>query len=270
MSKDLRKQIERLKTYNESPAPILSVYFQLPVPKLYSSETIVNKLQTHINAGLSYEQREEMKKHIQMIAGFMQNYQQARGEHTLAFFSGGDNLFEILHLPYRMKSTVVYSHDPYLLPVLNEMDDMKRYLVILSDKKNAIFYTMFDGAVEAKDSLFDDSVPQDINHIGSQGLRTQRDDKTQRHIHEHAQKHFQLIAERVQQFIKNKPIAGVIIGGHKHELSQFKEHLPKHLQEKIVGDFISELHVGFNEILERSKRVIQQLNPQVNPQTASA
>lgn len=270
MAKDPRKQIDRLKAFYESPSPILSVYFQLPVPKLYGNEKIVNKLQTHINAGLSYKQREEMKKHIHMIVGFMKNYQQARGERTLAFFSGGDNLFEILHLPYKMKSTVVYSHDPYLEPVLKEMDDMKRYLVILSDKKNAIFYTMFDGAVEDKDALFDDSVPQDINHIGSQGLRTQRDDKTQRHVHEHEQKHFQYISQRVQQFIKNKPIAGVILGGHKHELHLFREQLPKYLQEKIVGDFVSELHVGFNEILERSKQVIRQLNPQVNPQTASA
>lgn len=270
MAKDLRKQIDRLKVYSESPAPILSVYFQLPIPKLYSNETIVNKLQTHINANLTYEQREEMKKHIHRIVGFMENYQQARGEHALAFFSGGDNLFEILHLPYKMKSCVMYSHDPYLEPVLREMEEMKRYLVILSDKKNAIFYTMFDGAVEDWDELFDNSVPQDVNHIGSQGLRTQRDDKTQRRVHERTQKHFQYIAERAQQFIKNKPIAGVILGGHKHELRLFREQLPKHLREKIVGDFVSELHGGFAEILERSRRVIQHLNPQVNPQTASA
>jgi peptide chain release factor subunit 1 len=270
MSKDLTKQIDRLKTYSESPAPILSIYFQLPVPKKYTTETIVNKLQTHINANLSYEQREEMMQQIQMIVGFMETYQQARGENTLAFFSGGNNLFEVMHLPYKMKSSVTVSHSPHLEPLLIEQEDSRRYLVILSDKKNAMFYTIAGGTVEDNDKLFDESVPQDINHIGSQGLRTQRDDKTQRHVHEHMLKHFSYIAKRAEDFIKNKKIDGVILGGHKNELNQFKEQLPRNLKEKVIGDFVTELHTNAQDILKKSSKIIDNFTTQIRQAPATA
>lgn len=267
MSQDINKTLDRLKTFNNSSSPILSVYFHLPVPKLYTQETIINKLQTHINANLTIEQRVEMQQNIQFIAGFMEKYQQARGEETLAFFSG-DSLFEVMHLPYKIESAVTYAHKPHLEPLLQAQESSRRYLVILSDRKNAIFYTYAGGAIEDRDSLFDDSVPQDVAHIGADGLRTQRDDKTQRHVHEHLQKHFSYIGERAEAFIKNKSIVGVILGGHKNEMSQFKEHLPKTLKEKVVGEFVSELHGNFNEILKRSSKVIEQVNKQFNHQLA--
>jgi hypothetical protein len=89
-------------------------------------------------------------------------------------------------------------------------------------------------------------------------------------MHAHLQKHFSYIGERAQAFIKNKSIAGVILGGHKNELSQFKEHLPKTLKEKVVGEFVSELHGDFKEIVDRSKIVIEQVNKQFNHQLAPA
>lgn len=270
MSVSVEKTLDRLKTYNDSPAPILSIYFQLPVPKLYTTETIINKLQTHINANLTIAQRKELKNNIQMIVGFMKNYQQAPGENTLAFFTGGDNLFEVMHLQYKMKSSVTVAHSPYLEPLLQQQEDTRRYLVILSDKEKAIFYTLYKGSVEERDEVYDNSVPSDINHIGSQGLRTQRDDKTQRHMHDRLQKHFQYIGKRAELFIKDKPFAGVILGGHKSEMSQFKEYLPKQLKDKVVGDFVSELQVNFNEILTRSKKVIDQVNQQMNTQISPA
>src|SRR5687768_1035743 len=117
MSKDIKKTVDRIKTFTNSSVPILSVYFHLPIPKTYTKETIINKLQTHINANLTIEQRSEMKQNIQMIVGFMEEYQQTRNDETLAFFSA-DSLFEVLHLPYKVDSTAKYAHDPYLEPYL--------------------------------------------------------------------------------------------------------------------------------------------------------
>lgn len=269
MAQDIRKTLEFLKTYANTSEPILTVYFHLPIPKVYSQETIINKLNTFINANLSIEQREEMRANIQTIIGFMQKYQQTHEDETLAFFAS-KNLFEVIHLPYKIMSTAKYAYSPFIEPLLQSQEASRRFLVILSDRKNAILYTYSGGTIEDRDTLFDDSVPQDISHIGADGLRTQRDDKTQRHMHAHLQKHFSYIGERAQAFIKNKSIAGVILGGHKNELSQFKEHLPKTLKEKVVGEFVSELHGDFKEIVDRSKIVIEQVNKQFNHQLAPA
>lgn len=270
MSVSTEKTLDRLKTFNDSPATILSVYFQLPNSNKYINKKIIDDFHKDLKSHLTTAQQKNLDNNIQMILGFMQTYKHTPVDKTLAIFTGGNNLFEVMHLPYKINTEISLSHSPNITPLLEQQEDTRRYLVILSDKEKAIFYTLYKGALEDKDEVYDDSVPSDINHIGSQGLRTQRDDKTQRRIHDHLQKHFQYIGKRAESFIKDKPFAGVILGGHKNEMSQFKEYLPKQLKDKVVGDFVSELQVNFNEILERSKTVINHVNKQLNTQVATS
>lgn len=93
--------------------------------------------------------------------------------------------------------------------------------------------------------------------MGSEGLRTQKENKLEKRIQEHVHKHFNYIAHRAQDFISDRKIAGVILGGHKTEIGLFREHLPKQLREKVMGDFVSEFHTNFDDILQRSKKVIE-------------
>lgn len=269
MSFDIEKTIQRLQSYNGSPAPILSIYFQLPIPKRVTNETIVNKLQTFINADLPIQLRDRMQNNIEYIAGFMEAYQQRRGERTIAFFSGGNNLFEVLHLPYKVENIVMVSHDPFLLPLLKEMEQDRRYLVILPDREKAIFYTMHSGIVEDKEFINHDTVPQDVKGRWPEAQYAERQNKVQRHVQDHLHQHFKYIAEKAAAFIKSRPVSGVVLGGHRTELSQFEKYLPKPLKEKVVGTFISELKVNFNEIVAKSKDVIEEadkkINIQVNP-----
>ena len=267
MSFDLSQRIKRLQNYKGSPSPILSIYFKLPVPKRVTNVTIVNKLQTYINANLSYEQREELRNNIELIIGFMENYQQARGERTLAFFSGGDNFFEVLHLPYEIDTVVKYSHDPYIEPLLKSQSDHRRYLVILNERKRAILYTVLSGTLEDQKTITNDTVPQDVRGNWPDSPRADRHDKVQRHIREHVHHQFLYIAQKAAEFISKKPIAGVILGGHRTEMSQLQKLLPKQLKEKVVGTFVSDLKTDFNEILAKSKDVIARVDKKFNKQS---
>jgi hypothetical protein len=264
MSVDLNKTVKRLEAYKDSPSPIISIYFQFPIPKRVRNETIVNKFQYLINANLTYEQREEIRRNIQFIVGFMENYQQAHGEKSIAFFSGGNNLFEVLHLPFKTKNFVTYSHSPDISQILEHLEDKRRFLVILSERKKAIFYTIYSGALEDQTIITNNNIPQDVKGNWPESPRADRHDKVQRHVRVHTIQYFKNIAKKAEEFIQNKSLSGVIIGGHKSEISQFEKYLPKHLKDKVVGEFVSSLKTNFNDILARSMNVISNVNKNYN------
>jgi hypothetical protein len=255
MSSDIKKKIMRLEAYCDSPSPILSVYFKLPVPKKVRSQTLINDFNTLINKNLSLEEREELKINIEYINGFMQTYRQQHTEKAIAFFSGGDNLFEVIHLPYNIKSTVKYAHSPYIRPIENALKSTKRYLVILNDRRRAILYTLFSGTLEDQKTVEGDTVPQDAQGRWANSLRTARQDKMQRHIRDHLRRHFKIIAQKASRFAGRKEINGVIIGGHRKDIGKFEESLPRELKEKVIGSFVSGLHENINDIVSKSMNV---------------
>lgn len=258
MSVDKNKTLQRLQTYNESPSPILSFYLQVPIS--------THQIRHLIQQSLSNPQKEAMKKNLEYIEGFVAGHNPSRTEKTIAIFSGGDNLFEVIHLPYVIQNALFYSHSPYVQPLFEAQEDTRRYFVILSDRKKAIFYTLYSGFVEDRQVITDNSVPQNVKGRWPEVPYAQREDKMQRHIQDHLHRHFIRIADYAEKFIKHKPISGVILGGHKTEMSQFEKYLPKPLKEKIVGKFVSELKINFNEIVSKSKTIIDQVDKQFNQQ----
>jgi len=265
MSVEETKTLQRLIAYNGSPSPILTIYFRLFSSKIKQDDSLNQRLEKIIMQELTSQQREEMKSNIEYILGFLENYQPSNYEKTLAIFSGGSNLFEVLHLPYEIEPMIKFSHDPYLDPLLQAQEDSRRFLIILNDREKALFYTIYSGTLEDQEAVTSgEHVPQDVKGRWPESPHAQRDDKVQRHIHDYLSRHYDFIAGKAAQFINRKPITGVVLGGHKDQMSQFEKHLPKHLRDKVVGKFVSELHVNFNKIMARSKAIIDSSNQELN------
>ena len=116
------------------------------------------------------------------------------------------------------------------------------------------------GALEDHKTLYNTSVPKDAKGRAPEVPYAQREDKIQRHVQDHLHRHYKYISQSAQEFVKNRDITGVILGGHKNELSQFEKHLPKTLQTKVLGRFVSELKGDFNDIVKKSKKIIADTN----------
>ncbi len=261
----LKDALNRLKKYNNSPAPILSVYFQLPDSHRGDSVLfqLCSKLMAH---DLSKEQIKIAGKNLEYILGFIKNYQKKGNEQSLALFSGGDSLFEIIYLPYKIKNAAFFSHSPVLEPILEEESVYRRYLVILMDREKARFFTITQRLVERSGELFDPSVPQNVHADTDESENNAREDKINRHIQDHIHRHFKKIVQTITQFIGNDIITGVIIGGHKNLFQKFEHHLPKNLQDKIMGEFVTELNNNTNKVILRSLQLIEEIDKKINEQ----
>lgn len=131
--------------------------------------------------------------------------------------------------------------------------DQKRYLVILADRQKAKFFTLFLGTVEEKGEITDKAVPQKVKAAHT------RTDHVNQHIRNHLHYHLKLVGQKLKEFAISKKIDVVLIGGHKELFNQVKKHLPYQLRDKIRGEFVSELNIPTEQIAEKSKLVIKNL-----------
>lgn len=133
---------------------------------------------------------------------------------------------------------------------------LKKYIVLVVDRKQAIFYSLIGNSVEKTESIKDGHVPQRVKH-GDDTWDAQ--DKIDRHIDNHLHRHLVMIAKKVEYFIGNKQYDGLLIAGRKNLFAAMYKHLPPKLQIKYKGTFVTELKVPSNTILNRALEKINQI-----------
>ena len=116
-----------------------------------------------------------------------------------------------------------------------------------------------EGVVEKRKEITEakpsEQVPQKVKGK-SHGL-SMRDGKIEPHIQHHLKRQLQRIAQEVDHFIQEQDVAGILIGGHKPLLHPLEHTLPKRLQNKILGEFITDLHAPLTTLVSRSKEELK-------------
>ena len=147
-----------------------------------------------------------------------------------------------------------------IIPTDNKKAPKKdnKYLVLLIDRKRVRIFTIHSsGTVERKEEFEDGHVPKKVKH-GDNTWDAQ--DKIYRHIEDHLHRHLTLIAEKVKIYAAQEDnIAGILIGGHNQLFPKIIKHLPYPLSRQVIRTFIADLKAPFNEILERIKNLIKEI-----------
>lgn len=249
---DIEHTIKRLRNYHSSSFPIISVYLSIPKDaQPYATHDLFVALAA---TSLSKIDQETFSQDIAYIDGYLAQFKNREKYKSIAFFSGGNKLWEVVPMHHDVQTFITINHSPYLEPIIEHLDANKRYLVVLTDREKAKFITLYHGAVEEEEIIDDPSIPQvvKVNEERFYG----RTDKISRHINDHLNRHFDTVADKLKSFVNNKPIAGVVVGGHKRYLTTFEKHMPKPLQERILGEIITVPDAPVNDVVEMSKKVL--------------
>lgn len=138
--------------------------------------------------------------------------------------------------------------------------DDSRYLIILADRKKTRLFIVVNGKIEKHESYMVDDVPQNVkaNERDYYG----RSDIIFRHIEDHLHRHLSVVAKKIQDFVAGKHIDFILIGGHKELFGKIIHHLPKRLQDKVIGKFVVELNISKDKILATAKAAIDEIQQQ--------
>lgn len=248
----LRESIQKLQNYTDSSAPILSVYLDATLP----SKELVKNFDHLIEKSLVMRDKILLADNILITRGYLESYHRKHGNQSLAIFSGGDNLFEVISTDFTITPLVSVSHSPYLDPLYEELEEYETYLVIVADKEHAKCFTLHDDQLAFELPLLSDDVPQKMKGRSFE----ERQDIIDRHIRKLLIKHFEHVADEARHLGEPEEFAGVIIGSHDQLFKDIEEALPKELREKVVGHFNAKASAPFNELLEKSQEIIRTLD----------
>lgn len=248
--------IQKLKTYNGSDFPILTIYLGRADKKTFNAEVIVAQFHSLIHQALDEKEQKRFKKDIERITHFLREQYDSRGKKSIVFFTAGENLWEIIDFEFYLPPLCVILHSPYLKPILEAFDTYTKYLVLLIDRKKAQMFTVHLGQIEEHTDVFDGQVPQKVKH-GDDTWDAQ--DKIFRHIEDHLHRHLKLIAHATSEFVKDKNVHFIILGGHKELFTKVKNHLPDHLRKMVLGEFVTELNIPLNTVFLKSKKIVEEL-----------
>lgn len=122
MSKNILNTVKKLKAYNNSKFPILTVYIGFGGKKVPSIKNILSKFHFLVHSGLSNYQRDLFRKNLDRAEKYLIDGLNVRGIRSIAIFSS-KNLFEILELTFPLESMTVVSNSPFLPPIVNEVPE---------------------------------------------------------------------------------------------------------------------------------------------------
>jgi hypothetical protein len=244
--------IKKLKTYDDSPYQILSVYLGVDSIQSPPGEFLLKQFHSLIHQNLSKEQRTIFENDIKRIEEYLNDYiPLAR---SLIFFSADDKLWEVVELEFYLPENLSVGTSPTIDPIIQSLQKYSKYLVLLVDREKARMFTVEQGEIVNHSEFKGDYVPQKVKSTG-RVISGGNYDTNFRHNEELLQRHINNAVRAVEVFTKNEDIHFVIIGGHAEILEKVIKSLPTNLQNKVVNSFVTEVNIPLNDILLESKKI---------------
>lgn len=249
--------LAKLRRYRGLRYPILSVHLGKQGKKSPSSTELITELHSLVHQNLSAKDKKRFADDIRRINNYLQDGYNSRGNRSVAFFSAEKNLWEVLSFEFPLQTFLKVSHSAEIRPIQEAVRCHSRYLVLLADREKARIFTVYLGRIEEQRELFDGTVPQNVKPKKEYSSRT---NKVFRHIEWHLHEYLQKVATVSAEFAKKKRIEFLVLGGHKELLKKLRNHLPKGLREKVVGEYVTELNVPINDVFLHSKEIAAKHN----------
>ncbi|MCP2242425.1 baeRF10 domain-containing protein [Lentzea aerocolonigenes] len=170
-----------------------------------------------------------------------------RNSTTVAMFScSGRDLFEQVELPRHVTDRVVVDATPWVRPMLGVLDEYHRALVVVTTRREARLWALYQEEIEELEKLRDPVAPELDGH---------RDEELDK-------RHFRRVVGAVHDLWRAGNFEILVLGGVHEEVAGLVEMLPKELENRIAGEFHVDLDRATNaavrteadRILERYER----------------
>ncbi len=232
MTKD---EFEHLLNWPEDKqSPVLSVYLTAGSTGgeafRRTFETTFAKLLGKFKAAGSAEQLEELRKDGDRMRLFLASF--TPESRSAVLFSDDSRSFawgKELHVKVRNRAS--WLTKPYILPLVESLDEYERCCVILADKSKARIFTFRLGEVEEEKGALAWNGVKRFRTTGKDNLRSAV--KLQRTAEMHEAWHLKHVAAIAAQLAARKPFGRLIIGGAEKSAEKLAACLPKSLKEKI-------------------------------------
>ncbi len=237
------KELRELTDFRGGGKPILSLYLDVDLTRQDKDEC-----KLALKGLLKEVGGKALRKDVERIKRFF-DFEYDWQDKGIAIFScQGRDFWRVHRLSVPVRSEIFVGQRPHIKPLTDLFDEYERHCVALVDREQARLFLVQLGEIE--------------EHTGALAMMPGRHKRGgwaqaryQRHIEDHAQQNLRRAAEAVAEFFEREGCSHLILAGTEETLAQFRELLPKPLQEHIIGEFAMEMTAPTDQILAKAMEI---------------
>jgi len=250
---DVRAAVQRLAAIEPGPSWVVTCYLKLE-PRDRSRGKYLIKMKNRVKgaaAGLgkqdvTHADREAISADLHRVLDYLEQPYHLPNTRAIAIFAAQRlNLFEVLPLPHVHRSRLAIEHEPLVRELVALDEEFGTILVVVYDRTAARFFevTAYD-CVELTSIAGIDASRAGKFHGASQRQVMARAGTPSGSAGEHnyhmrirteKQRFYAQIADRIFQLHRQRPLAGLLVGGMGVDAGAVIPHLHSYLHDLVMG-----------------------------------
>jgi peptide subunit release factor 1 (eRF1) len=249
-------------------SPVLSVYLDIDQSKAanlqrHFAAALENMLRS-IEARLDGNQLKNFSADAERVRRFVAELE-PRAKGLILFCDDSENFFWSQQIKASVRNIARWSDTPYLIPLIEILDEYERYGVVLTDKEHARLFTVFIGEIVEH---YDAFAPASVKHFRTTGtdqwLSAQRfQSNAEMHVHWHL-KH---VAELLDKLVDRYGFHRLLLGGPVEATGALQHLLSKRARARVVERLALPVKASEQEVLEAALQVESRVEREMEKQT---
>jgi peptide subunit release factor 1 (eRF1) len=243
----------------ECATPVLSVYLNVD-PREHTSEEYRLELRRLLKGtGLAADAEDALA-----VERYFDHEYDWSGRGVVVFSCAAEPFWRTITLAVPVASGATVASKPYVWPLAALLDAYGSYAVALVDRQEMRLFHFAMGELVGDTVFAGDEVRRLKKGRGSSGGPGRRGGApvSGRHEEEIAQRNIRDAAKVAARFWRQHDPQRLIVAGAEPTVGQFRDELPKSVQERIIGSFSADMASPEIEIRERSLEILQQVEDQ--------
>jgi len=249
------KELRRLAKF-QSDAPILSVYLNVDPTERTTEEYLLS-----LRHMLEEVEEEAAPEDIAAIQRYFEHEYDWSGRGAVVFSCAAADFWRAYSLAVPVSSGVTVARRPYLSPLATLMDAYGRYAIAMVDRQGARLLLFELGELVREERFEGEEVRRLKKGRGSSGGPGRRGGApiSSRREEETAMRNLRGAVKATRRFCRRYKPQRLILAGAEPTVAQFRDLLPKALQERVIGTMGIGPGATEPEIRERSLEVLRRV-----------
>jgi rubrerythrin len=249
-----QEDLRELATY-QAETPILSVYLNVD-----PTEHTTDKYKLALRQVLKQAEGIAAPEDMAAVERFFEHEYDWSGRGVVVFSGAEEDFWRTYSLAVPVASGVTVARKPYIWPLAALVDAYGSYVVAQVSRQEVQLLLFEMGELQTSDGYVGEEVRKFKKGRGSSGGPGRRGGApiSSRREEEIAQRNIREAVKATDQFCRKHNPQRLIIAGAEPTATQFREALPKWLQDKVIGSFSADMNASEPEIRQRSVEILRQ------------
>ena len=200
-------------------------------------------------------EREEFVMKAARIQRYVSDCKPA-GRSLVLFSNHFDHSLWSRELNVSMESLARWDEAPYVRPLLEAIEQHKRFGVVLADRTQGRILTFFLGELETHSEAFASARVKHFRESGSDHIRSQM--HFQRKADLHVFWHLKQVAEMTDRLEESHPFDRLVLAGPSEVTHVLYRLLPKRLQTRVAASIPLPVSSNTQQVLEAARKIEQE------------